>query len=147
MRLISRTRCFLNTHRRQRLVAKLLGLFKEKHNCQASVPIAGFPGSWMAYSEQVSVFGWSAGFSGTDLPADANAGEAVFKALAKATKVLNPIRALHSCREQLETLCCAQSQKFILPRGYGQSGPLKKTTPQSAKSKRFARSLLFCLRR
>lgn len=35
----------------------------------------------------------------------------------------NPIQAFHSYREQLEALCRAQSQKFILSRDIGSQGP------------------------
>lgn len=120
------------------------GLCKEKHNCQTSVPIAGFPGILDGIFKTGSALGWSAHFS--DRLADANAGEAALKHLQKPPKSLTPSKLFTPTGSSGGALCCAQSQKFTLSRGCWQSGPPKRTTPQSAKSKRFARSLLFSQR-
>ena len=79
MKLLSRTRCFKHT---QETAAggKAVGVYLKKNTiARLRSRELDSQESWMTYSEQALIFGWSSGFSGTELLADADAGEAALK--------------------------------------------------------------------
>lgn len=110
----------------------------KQHRGQTWIPPAGSQGPGR-HSHTSLLCVWAAGFSGADLSL-MHMWVKLPEGLGPATGSLSPSPRC-SCREQLEALYVAQSQKFTPAPGCWQL-PLKRTTTPSATSKPLASSSL-----
>lgn len=92
------------------------------------VPIAGSQESWIAYSEQALIFGWSVCLSGTKHYADANTGEAALKHQQKPPKSLTPSKLSTPTGNSLRLVLCPESKVHPISGTLAASAPKENNT-------------------